>query len=243
MTDEQVTSQQGNEPSEPNNYNVNFFKPRSPHSRADMKLITTLIVIWVIAVFGFQFLLMATSKPTPEPAYSDFDKVWTSIEDGTADIAAQQTFCRSVLSVLGKNIVVKDVDKVILKESLSWSVNQLIPADQLSVLGEEAKTKAIATVIGLKDTGFDKLMADLLTTSMVPAGSSELSEGNKNSLPSVMKLYLIHNRGKMTDTRFLGFPFHYWYTAQFLLILFVMLCLVYAVLIDKINAKHNFTEK
>ena len=222
---------------------MNFFKPRSPHSRADMKLILVLMIIWVVAVFGFQFLLMATNKPTPEPAYTAFEQVWEGVKNGTADTAGQQTFSRSILSVLGKNIAVKDPDKAILKEALSITVGKLVPAEQKAAMGTETQTQVIAAAIGLADTGFDKLMTDLLTTSIVPADSGVLSDSSKDALPSIMKLYLVHNRSKLTDTRFLGFPFHYWYTAQFLLILFVVMCLVYAVLIDKINTKYDFTEK
>ena len=56
-----------------------------------------------------------------------------------------------------------------------------------------------------------------------------------------MDLYLIHNSSPL-NFKFIGFPFHYWYTAQFLLILFVLLCLIYAVIIEKVNKKHEFPE-
>ena len=47
-------------------YNVNFFKPLSEHAKANKNLILVLATIWFVAVFGFQFLLMALNEPTPE---------------------------------------------------------------------------------------------------------------------------------------------------------------------------------
>jgi putative solute:sodium symporter small subunit len=85
-------------------------------------------------------------------------------------------------------------------------------------------------------------MKDLLPTSIVKVENPSLSAESIKALPEIMKLYLIHNQSFLTDFKFLGFPFHYWYTAQFLLILFVVLCLIYAVTIDKINKEYNVVE-
>jgi putative solute:sodium symporter small subunit len=57
-----------------------------------------------------------------------------------------------------------------------------------------------------------------------------------------MELYLIHNRSVLTDTIFLGFPFHYFYTAVFLLILFVGLCWLYCVRTDMFNKKYGIED-
>ncbi|MHB9071233.1 MAG: sodium/substrate symporter small subunit [Sedimentisphaerales bacterium] len=265
MSNGKAKAQEGNTVPDPCKYDVNFFKPKSAHARADMKMISIMIIIWVIAVFGFQVLLMLTNKATPEPAYKTFQQVWQSVASGTADVEMQKKFSRSVLSVIGKNISVGDADKAILKEALCYSVTSLLGADQKAMLNAYAadyakstsdhgavdqlviqaintQTKAIAAAIGLTDSGFDKLMIDLLPSSIVQGDVAVLSDKAKIALPGIMKLFLVHNRSKLTDTKFIGFPFHYWYTAQFLLILFVLLCLVYAILIDKINTKHNFKE-
>ena len=45
---------------------VNFFRPKSEATKANTKLITLLVVIWAVAVFGFQFLLIGIGKPTEE---------------------------------------------------------------------------------------------------------------------------------------------------------------------------------
>ena len=86
-------------------------------------------------------------------------------------------------------------------------------------------------------------MKDLLPSSLVKVESSALSDESKQALPEIMELYLIHNQSFLTDFKFLGFPFHYWYTAQFLLILFVLLCLYYAVSIDRMNEEYEFVEE
>lgn len=42
----------------------------------------------------------------------------------------------------------------------------------------------------------------------------------------------------ITEFQFLGFPFHYWYSAQFVIALFVGLCYCYCKFIDKLEASH-----
>jgi putative solute:sodium symporter small subunit len=227
-------------------YNVNFFSPLSAHAKANKKLIVILATVWAVCVFGFQFLLMALNEPTPEPSYTSFEAVWPQVVDNpNADVAAKQDFARSILSVLGKNVALKDDHKAILSEALSWTVYSIRAASGIEPAavapGDEYNTAA-REAIGLKDEGFDKIMIALLPSSLVDIESSELSAEAREQIPEIMSLYLIHNRSALTDTTFLGFPFHYWYTAQFLLILFVLLCLVYALATDRLNKKHDFVE-
>lgn len=42
----------------------------------------------------------------------------------------------------------------------------------------------------------------------------------------------------LTEMQFIGFPFHYWYSAQFTLVMFIALCYAYCKFIDKLEAKH-----
>jgi uncharacterized membrane protein len=226
-------------------YEVNFFKPLSAHAKANTKLISILAIVWAVAVFGFHFLLILITTPTAEETLNDFNSVWPQVaEDSSATIETHQTFSKSILMVLGKNIAVKDNHKTVLKESLSWSVYSMQPdsvkpnfiTEQTEILVKIAEQN-----IGLGSEGFDKLMKDLLPTSIV--NNTSLSSETKEQLPEIMELYLIHNQSFLTDFKFLGFPFHYWYTAQFLLILFIVLCLIYAVLIDRMNKKHDFIEE
>ena len=223
-------------------YEVNFFKPLTDHAKANRNLISTLAIIWAIAVFGFHFLLIWITTPTPEQTLSDFNSVWPQVvEETSATIEMKQVFAKSMLMVLGKNIAVKDDHKAVLKESLSWSVYSMQPDS----IKPQYKLEPISatTNIGLSSDGFDKIMRDLLPSSLVKVESSSLSDESKKALPEIMNLYLIHNQSFLTDFTFLGFPFHYWYTAQFLLILFVLLCLYYAVSIDRMNREYEFIEE
>ncbi len=230
-------------------YNVNFFKPVTKHTRANMWLVIIMVLVWAVGVFGFQFLLIALNEPTPEKSYTQFEKAWpVVIAKQDTNVVTKQSLSRVYLSVLGKNIAVKPVHKKVLKEALSSTVLGLM-AEKDSVYKEalvnnpEEAVNLAKAAIGLKADGFDKLMADLLPTSLITVESKELSDANKAAIPGIMKLYLIHNQSALTDFKFLGFPFHYWYTAQFLLIMFVLLCLLYAYITDKENKKYGFVEE
>jgi len=223
-------------------YDVNFFKPLSEHAKANKSLISKLAIIWAVAVFGFHFLLILVTTPTAEQTLNDFNSVWPQVvEDSEATVEMKQVFAKSMLMVLGKNIAVKDDHKAILKESLSWAVYSMQPDSVKPIYKLEPNSAAIS--IGLSTEGFDKIMKDLLPSSLVKVKNSSLSDESKKALPEIMELYLIHNQSFLTDFKFLGFPFHYWYTAQFLLILFVLLCLYYAVSIDRMNDEYEFIEK
>ena len=43
----------------------------------------------------------------------------------------------------------------------------------------------------------------------------------------------------LTETQFMGFPFHWWYSAQFCIALFILLCYVYCKFVDKLEAEHG----
>jgi len=66
--------------------------------------------------------------------------------------------------------------------------------------------------------------------------------GNRDVFVEAMGLYLFHNRSVLTDSKFLGFPFHYFYTAVFLLMLFVGLCLLYCLRTDLFNKKYGIED-
>lgn len=232
---------------EQNQYDFNFFKPISEHAKSNKKLISRLALIWAVAVFGFHFLLIIVTTPKPEKTLENFNSVWPGVVEET-DVAQEnkQEFAKSLLMVLGKNIAVKDNHKAVLKESLSWAVYSMQADSVKSIFENDLNDDVMdiaAASIGLGLDGFDKVMRDLLPTSLIQVENSSLSPSAVKALPEIMQLYLIHNQSFLTDFRFLGFPFHYWYTAQFLLILFVVLCVVYAVAIDKLNKKHEVVEE
>ncbi len=220
-------------------FDVNLFRPRSDHARFNMKTIFIMLIIWGTAVFGFQFLLIALQKPVAEPTFNRFEKVWSQVKAGEASNAENREFARSLLMVLGKNIVVKPLHKATLSSALNSTLRALAPRSEVAKIDAESA----AALIELKDEGFDILIKDMLPTYVKDVNNSSISAEIKADLPGIMKLYLVHNQSVLTDTKFMGFPFHYWYTAQFLLILFVFLCLVYAKVIDSANKKFDFKEE
>ena len=83
MTDSPLATHAGKHV-ETERYEVNFFRPSSAHARANMRLIVTLFVVWVVAVFGFQFLLLALEKPPPEATYATCFPLGEMTIDGVA---------------------------------------------------------------------------------------------------------------------------------------------------------------
>lgn len=232
--------------SDSNQFEVNFFKPLSDHARANRGLILVLAIIWAVAVFGFQFLLMWLNQPSPEDSYENFTSVYPAVIERNAENDADKIiFSKALLHIMGKNIAVSDADKAIVKTAFSWTVKSMLNDSLKQELFQldEASFLLAANTIKLENEGFDKIMRDLLPFSLVKVDSETFPEECRAKLPGIMELYLIHNRSFLTDFTFLGFPFHYWYTAQFLLILFVVLCIIYAVRIEKANSKHNFVEE
>ena len=226
---------------------VNFFRPVTEHARANMKLILTLAIIWAVAVFGFQVLLILLNEPIPEANYTKFEQIWPGVVDGTnQDAQVKQDLSRITLSVLGKNIVLKQPHKDILKMTVSKLILNLLPEEQKVMFTQDPAGfltgNDLHGILGLQTDGFDKLLYELLPTSLVKVENGDFTPEMKEQIPAIMQLYLVHNRSFLTDSRFLGFPFHYWYTAQFLLIMFVVLCIIYAVAIDKLHKKHNIDE-
>jgi uncharacterized membrane protein len=219
---------------------VNFFKPATGHARANSRLVTITVVVWALAVFGFQGLLIVMNRPTAEDQLAVFHAAWANVESGQAVTEEQQQdLARVCLSVLGKNIALSEANRDTLREALSVTVHGLLPAEQRGLIeglaeGEvsEELVVAAAAAIGLESTGFDQLRANLLPSSLVAVAPGGLSDETRAALPGIMELYLIHNRSALTDFRFLGFP----------LIMFVVMCWIYCVRIDRIHRRHEFVE-
>ncbi len=49
----------------------------------------------------------------------------------------------------------------------------------------------------------------------------------------------VSGKSFLTETQFMGFPFHWWYSAQFLIGLFIFLCYVYCKFIDKLESEYD----
>ena len=227
------------------------------HGKKNRNVIFSMLIIWAVAVFGFQLLLRIIEKPTPEKSLTMFESTWSSVHSGDLKSADYRTFLRSLVLVKGKNTLKPD-DQKVLSEAISYVAFQVASADvRSSMLGIVAETGALKSKLpaakdkeyleiksGIEDnynklsglsesfTGFKpgSLEADIFVSSLKEKYPGSLNE--LTSLPQIVKLYTIHNQSILTDTKFLGFPFHYFYTAVFLLILFIVLCIVYNILIE-----------
>jgi putative solute:sodium symporter small subunit len=245
-----------------NDYHVSLFKPKTPHARANRDMVLLFFCIWAVAVFGFQVLLRVFEKPTPEPSYVAFEQVWPSIDNRTAGEKEWQILGSSVLSVLGK-VAIKPEHRQPLQNVLSWSVFQLADsAGKVSISTNlaafEKKKSEITSIadpdyimarnaLALEATPLLGLSAadvrsKILPVELASTGMKDLKEEDLNQLGGIMSTYLIHNQSFLTDARFLGFPFHYFYTALFLLVLFVGLCWLYCYRTDILNAKFNIAD-
>lgn len=240
-------------------YNFSIFTPRNLHGRKNRNVIFTMLAIWALAVFGFQILLRAIEKPTPEKALTVFEAEWSHATGDNGSQADYQALLNSLLMARGK-ITVSAADQQLLSEAISNVTFMLVPDTIKSALNErvselEAMHAEIATLKGqpymdlkyrIQDaskgviamlepyTGFgaDRLEAPILAASLQRNYPGSLTDSSFDRLPDLMKLYMTHNQSVLTDTRFIGFPFHYFYTAVFLLVLFVVLCIVYNKLIE-----------
>ena len=240
-------------------YNFSIFSPRNKHGRKNRNVIFTMLVIWAVAVFGFQILLRVIERPVPEKALTAFEAEWSCVTGGNERPVDYRALLNSLLLVKGKNTV-SEADKLLLSEAISTvtfmlapdTVRQLVLEDieELELMradltvsqGQqylELKSRIQQSKISLANSlepytgyGVDGLEAPILAASLKKEYPPSLTDASFNRLPDLMKLYLTHNQSVLTDTKFLGFPFHYFYTAVFLLVLFVVLCIVYNKLIE-----------
>jgi uncharacterized membrane protein len=250
-------------------YNFSLFKPRNLHGRKNRNVILSMLMIWAVAVFGFQLLLRLIEKPVPENALSMFESTWSSVKTSDLKAVEYKVFLNSLVLVRGKNIVKAD-DQKVLSSAISCVVFSVVPdsvrdltlaaiSDLSSLKGNLSKAKdqeyldlkmkivqrnkTILTLIG-PYSGFEpgSLESTILISSLQEKYPASLSDASFTVLPGIMKLYLTHNRSVLTDTKFLGFPFHYFYTAVFLLIMFVVLCIVYNILVEWRLGKEGIVE-
>ena len=240
-------------------YNFSIFSPRNHHGRKNRNVIFTMLAIWAVAVFGFQILLRVIEKPVPEKALTLFEAEWSHVTGGNVDQADYQTLLGSLLMARGK-ITVTEADQLLLSEAISNVTFTLVPDSVKPLLGEkvselevmhsditslkgqpymdlkfriqDASTGVITMLEPYTGFGTTRLEASILAASLQKDYPASLNDSSFDRLPGLMKLYMTHNQSALTDTTFLGFPFHYFYTAVFLLVLFVVLCIVYNKLIE-----------
>ena len=245
-----------------NDYHFSFFRPTTDNSRRNRNLIVQFFLIWAVSIFGFQILLRVLQKPTPEPAYAVYQQYWDRIGQEDPDPEALRQLSHVALSVLGK-IDIKPEYRDALDRGLSWMVWRTADSlQQMELATKVTEFEAItASADNILDAGYIaskegviSLLRDilLLHPEDVRAGIAPLEihsayfdafdEGARASFSAAMDLYLIHNQSILTDFRFLGFPFHYFYSAVFLLVLFVGLCLLYCIRTDVFHRKYNIID-
>lgn len=243
-------------------YRISFFNPTTQQARRNRNLIIQLFIIWAVAIFGFQILLKILSKPVPEEALVRFIPAWEKIESGNAVSNDYQVAGQSMVQVTGKLTLGPD-EYDALKDGIGWTLSILLPDDELAYLQKEVqlltrlreeitslmderyletKESIISRAAPALDIGEGTLLAQLLPLAL-DDDMDNLAEENRLKIPGIMSLYLTHNRSVLTDTIFLGFPFHYFYTAVLLLVFFVGLCWLYCYRTDKLHAKLNFIEQ
>ena len=225
-------------------------------------MVLQFVLIWAVAIFGFQILLKILEKPTPEPAYIVYETYWEDIQAGNMELASLQNVSKSALSVLGK-VAIDPGHKQALDNAISWMAWNIADSVQKQRLNNVIKEfEDIASVtenitddayVGKKNQLIrvleeifnihpndvrGKIAALEVKSSLMGSFDAE----SRKIFEEAMGLYLIHNRSVLTDTRFLGFPFHYFYTAVFLLILFVGITWLYCVRTDMFNKKYDIED-
>lgn len=241
----------------PDNYHISFFKPTTPQAKMNRNLALQLIIIWAVAVFGFQILLRVIEKPVPEHVLTEFLAVWPNVESGVANPDELSTFAQANLTLLSK-VFIKPDEREVLRNALTWSVFQLAQDDEKIALADaisKFETKcleitditnpeyklqrdnlgqAAAMILGLSN---NDIRVTILPLELISKYSSEFTSENQAKISPIMTKYFVHNQSVLTDTIFLGFPFHYFYTAVFLLVLFVFLCWLYCIRTDAMHKK------
>lgn len=243
-------------------YRISFFKPTTLQALKNRNLIVKLFIVWAVSIFGFQILLRIIEEPVPEEALISFNAAWERIESNRASAPDYMAAGRSMVQVTGKINLLPD-DYVALKDGIGWTLSMVYPGQDLSGIqgyvthlndlkGKitslkdedylETKDVIISRAAPALGIGTGTLLAQLLAIGL-DDDMQNISEANKSRIPEIMSVHLTHNRSVLTDTVFLGFPFHYFYTAVFLLAFFIGLCWIYCYRTDKLHAKLNFLEQ
>lgn len=245
-----------------NDYHISFFKPTTPSAKRNRNMVLQLVLIWAVAIFGFQILLKILEKPTPEPAYILFESSWGNFESGSFEISDLQIIGQSALSVLGK-MSIDPAHREALDNAVSWLAFQIADDTMKNDLVAAVKEfEQIATAItDISDEAYLEkknslipVFSNLLNLSPLDIRGKiapleikssfmeSFDADSRDVFVEAMGLYLIHNRSALTDATFLGFPFHYFYTAIFLLVLFVGLCWLYCIRTDMFNKKYGIED-
>lgn len=219
-------------------YNVNFFKPSTPFLKENIRAIVIGLTIWGVMTYGFQILLKIMETPTPEATYVAFQQAAPKLADGTASAEEKVAAANTYLALLGKSAALLKNDT--LKTAFTSTVyNLLSDAEKGTLLAAAADKKAdmgfINTALGISG---NKAMMAVVPYGLIAVAPDKMVMTDP-SLKPIMDKFFIHNQSVLTDTIVFGFPFHYLYTALILLTSFVLICLVYCQVIDKMMKKYE----
>ena len=227
---------------ESKSYDVNFFKPSTPFLRENIRVIIIGLVIWGVMTYGSQILFKIVETPTPEAPYTAFQQIAPKLADGSATPEELVTAANFYLAGLGKSAALLKNDA--LKGAFTSTVYTLLSDAEKQTLMSVAETAAtdktvnvdfINTALGITD---NKAMMAVVPYALAPVSADKLAMTD-DSLTPVMDKFFIHNQSVFTDTIVFGFPFHYLYSALILLTAFVLICLVYCQVIDKLMKKYG----
>jgi putative solute:sodium symporter small subunit len=245
-----------------NDYHISFFKPTTNSARRNRNMVVQFVLIWAVAIFGFQILLKILEKPTPEPAYTQFVSSWKNIEAGSPTLVDFQIAGQSALSVLGK-VAIDPEHRAALDNAVSWMAFQIAGSNQQFEIQQSVarfesvaaattdisdasyvveKNKLIPVMVNLFNLQPTDVRGSIAPLEIKSSLMESFDAERRDVFVEAMGLYLIHNQSVLTDIKFLGFPFHYFYTAVFLLILFVGLCWLYCVRTDWFNKKYGIED-
>jgi putative solute:sodium symporter small subunit len=242
-------------------FRISFFKPTTQQAKMNRNLIIKLFIAWAVAIFGFQILLKIIEKPVPEEALVRFIPAWEKVAAGTATDHDLRTIGQSIVQVTGK-LNLEPGEYAILKDGISWTLAELLPEHELAGLQEEVRrlNRLREEIVSLQDPEYLAVKESIISIASPTLGIGEgtleaqllaiglvenmaiMEDQSWERIPEIMHLYMTHNRSVLTDTIFLGFPFHYFYTAVFLLLFFIGLCWLYCYRTDKLHARLNFLE-
>src|SRR3972149_6642317 len=107
-------------------YNFSIFRPRNLHGKKNRNVILTMLLIWAVAVFGFQFLLRGIEKPTPEKALTLFESTWPAVVTGELSNADYKTFLYALVLVKGKSTIIPG-DQKVLSDAISCVAFTVVP--------------------------------------------------------------------------------------------------------------------
>lgn len=224
------------------NYQINFFKPRTAFLKENVRIIVIGLAIWAISVFGFHILMKIVEKRTPEAGYVTYESVYPKLADNSATVEEKTEMAKVYLSLIGKSITLQKSEP--LKGAFTSLVYDILPDGEreafkaATVAIETDKSTDVTGVVSALGIGEDIVLKGVVPYALVPV-SAEPPPATADEIPGIMDKYLIHYQSFLTDSKLFGFPFHYFYSAVFLLTLFNLICLVYCKVIDGVMKKHG----